>query len=102
MIAKLSVNILRLYMNLIYEDFFYLFEGQLVTKKKAHAPAHDVPPIDALARVAGIIDASAYETRRGAAASWDALITGRNIFLASSIWFSGPKNVEHATAILTI
>jgi len=61
-------------MNLIYEDSFclYLLEGQFVTKKKAHAPARDVPTSDALARDAlardahtsdaANIDASACET----------------------------------------
>jgi len=56
-------------MNLIYEDSFclYLFEGQFVTKKKAHAPARDAPTSDApvsnaLNRDAATIDASACET----------------------------------------
>jgi len=61
-------------MNLIYEDSFclYLFEGQFVTKKKAHAPNRDAPtsdaptsdaPVsDALNRDAATIDASACET----------------------------------------
>jgi len=61
-------------MNLIYEDSFclYLLEGQFVTKKKAHAPARDVPTSDALARDAPTSDALARDAPTSDALNRDA------------------------------